>query len=125
VFVIGPLEHARLFFVEPYAATYLPVWGLWVSGTVIPFLELLAGALVLVGLWRAPSLLVLGGILVFVMFGHLVSVPSFVATQVVLPRTALLIALLFLPAAADTYSIDVAWRGHRSRAPEVEADLAR
>jgi uncharacterized membrane protein YphA (DoxX/SURF4 family) len=123
VFLIGPLEHARLFFVEPYATSFLPVWGLWASGTVIPPLELLAGALVLVGLWRAPSLLVLGGILVFVMFGHLVNVPLFVATQVVLPRTALLIPLLLLPAAADTYSIDVAWRGYRSRAPEgIPAD---
>jgi uncharacterized membrane protein YphA (DoxX/SURF4 family) len=117
VFVLGPLEHARLYFVEPYIATFLPVWGLWASGTVIPILELAAGALVLVGLWRRPSLLVLGGILVFVMFGHLVADPMFVATGAILPRTGLLIALLLLPAAADRYSIDVARRRHRTWAP--------
>src|SRR4029077_1111683 len=64
-FLWGPLEHARLLFVEPYANTFLPVWGLWASGVTIPFLELIAGALVVVGLWTRPSLFVLGGILVF------------------------------------------------------------
>jgi uncharacterized membrane protein YphA (DoxX/SURF4 family) len=126
VFLLGPLEHARLYFVEPYTASFLPVWGLWASGTVIPILELTAGALVLAGLWRGPALLVLGAILVFVMFGHLVAVPMFVATAAVLPRTGLLIALLLLPAAADKYSIDVARRSHRTRALETaRADLAR
>ena len=119
VFLIGPLEHARLYFVEPYIATFLPVWGLWASGTVIPILELAAGALVLVGLWRRPALLLLAGILVFVMFGHLVAVPMFVATGAVLPRTGLLIALLLLPAAADRYSIDVARHSHGTLAPEA------
>lgn len=119
VFLLGPLEHARLYFVEPYVATFLPIWGLWASGTVIPILELAAGALVLVGLWRRPALLLLGGILVFVMFGHLVAVPMFVATGAVLPRTGLLIALLLLPAAADRYSIDVARHSHGTRAPEA------
>jgi uncharacterized membrane protein YphA (DoxX/SURF4 family) len=125
VFLLGPLEHARSYFVEPYTATFLPVWGLWVSGTVIPILELAAGALVLVGLWRGPAMLVLGGILVFVMFGHLVADPMFVATDAILPRTGLLIALLLLPAAADRYSIDVARRSHRIREREAaRADLA-
>jgi uncharacterized membrane protein YphA (DoxX/SURF4 family) len=118
VFLLGPLEHARLYFVEPFTATFLPVWGLWASGTVIPILELAAGALVLVGLWRLPALLVLGGILVFVMFGHLVAVPMFVATAAVLPRAGLLIALLLVPAAADRYSIEFARARHRTRAPE-------
>jgi uncharacterized membrane protein YphA (DoxX/SURF4 family) len=114
VFLIGPLEHARLYFVEPYRETFLPVWSLWATGTVVPILELAAGALVLLGLWRGPALVVLAGILVLVMFGHLVAVPMFVATAAVLPRTGLLVALLFLPAAADRYSIDVA-RGRRVR----------
>jgi uncharacterized membrane protein YphA (DoxX/SURF4 family) len=125
VFLLGPLEHARLYFVEPYITTFLPVWGLWASGTVIPILELAAGALVLVGLWRGPALLMLGGILVFVMFGHLVAAPMFEATGAILPRTGLLIALLLLPAAADKYSIDVARGSHRTRTPEAaRADLA-
>jgi hypothetical protein len=49
----------------------------------------------------------------------------FVATDAILPRTGLLIALLLLPAAADRYSIDVARRSHRIREREAaRADLA-
>ena len=76
VFMFGPLEHARRMFVEPYAETFLPVWALWATGTAVPVIELLTGALVLIGLWIRPSLFVLGAILVFVSFGHLLVQPS-------------------------------------------------
>src|SRR4029450_7351665 len=59
VFLIGPLEHARVYFVEPYVATFLPIWGLWASGTVIPILELAAGGLVLWGLALMADLFLL------------------------------------------------------------------
>src|SRR3954462_12078810 len=39
VFQLGPLEHARKFFL-PFADTFLPVWSLWAVGVVIPFVEL-------------------------------------------------------------------------------------
>jgi hypothetical protein len=42
-FDLGPAEHARRLFVEPYADTWLPVWLLWASGTMIPIVELVAG----------------------------------------------------------------------------------
>ena len=35
VFQLGPLQHARLFFVEPYAHTFLPRWSLWVTGSTV------------------------------------------------------------------------------------------
>ena len=53
VFGIGPLGHARRFFVEPYAGSFLPEWALWFAGTAVPFAELAGGALVLLGLWRS------------------------------------------------------------------------
>ena len=34
VFQLGPLEHARKFFL-PFADTFLPVWSLWLMGVVI------------------------------------------------------------------------------------------
>jgi thiosulfate dehydrogenase [quinone] large subunit len=105
-FMWGPLEHARVLFVEPYAQTYLPIWGLWASGAVIPFIELIAGGLVLVGLWTRPSLFVLGGILLFVAFGHLVRQPGTSLNAFILPRSALLLIVLLTPAAADRYSLD-------------------
>lgn len=117
VFDMGPLVHARNLFVVPYADSYLPVWGLWASGTVIPFVELITGALVLVGLWTRPSLLMLGAILVFVMFGHLVRAPEFVANSFILPRTGLLLVVLLLPREADLFSLDALMARRRSAAP--------
>ena len=42
VFQMGPLEHARKYFL-PYDDTFLPVWSLWATGVTIPFVELIAG----------------------------------------------------------------------------------
>ena len=41
VFQLGPLEHARKYFL-PYADTFLPAWSLWATGVTIPFIELMA-----------------------------------------------------------------------------------
>ena len=49
VFQLGPLNHARKYFL-PFADTFLPVWSLWAMGGVIPFVELIAGAMVIGGL---------------------------------------------------------------------------
>src|SRR4051812_6361465 len=77
VFQLGPIEHARKFFIVPYHGTFLPVWALWATGTIIPFVELTAGALVLVGFRTREALLALGFILVLVTFGHLVLEPLY------------------------------------------------
>lgn len=77
VFTLGPLEHARRLFVEPYAESFLPAWSLWTTGTVIPVVELTAGALVILGLFTRPALLALGAVLVAVTFGHLLDEPLY------------------------------------------------
>ena len=64
LFSLGPLGHARRWFVGPYAETFLPMWSLWATGTVVPFVEFVAGALLLVGLWTRPALAALGGVLI-------------------------------------------------------------
>jgi uncharacterized membrane protein YphA (DoxX/SURF4 family) len=70
VFQLGPLEHARRYFL-PFADTFLPFWSLWFVGTLIPFIELIAGALVILGLRTRDALVALGCVLVIVTFGHL------------------------------------------------------
>src|SRR5262245_19549253 len=65
VFQLGPLEHARKYFL-PYADTFLPVWSLWATGVVIPIVELIAGALVIIGLRIREALVGLGFVLVIV-----------------------------------------------------------
>src|SRR5438128_8249258 len=67
VFRLGPLEHARKYFL-PYADTFLPVWSLWLTGTIIPFIELIAGALMILGLRTREALVALGAVLVVVTF---------------------------------------------------------
>lgn len=106
VFSLGPLEHARRLFVEPYADSFLPEWLLWASGTAIPVVELVAGALLLVGWRRREAYLALGAVLVVVTFGHLVAEPLYPFHTHVIPRTALLLFLLVMPAEEDKLSVD-------------------
>ncbi|MEP6572195.1 MAG: DoxX family membrane protein [Gemmatimonadota bacterium] len=114
VFELGPVEHARQLFVVPYAHTFLPAWSLWATGTVVPFIELIAGALVLVGFRTRPALLALGGVLVLVTFGHLVLEPLYEFHTHVIPRTALLLFVLVMPREEDVVSVD-GWRKRGER----------
>jgi uncharacterized membrane protein YphA (DoxX/SURF4 family) len=114
VFTLGPVEHAQRWFVGPYSETFLPVWSLWATGTVVPVVELTAGALVLVGLWTRPALLALGGILILVTFGHLLAEPLYEFHTHVMPRVALLLFILSMPDADDRISLDC-WLSRRNR----------
>ncbi len=106
VFELGPLQHARRFFVDPYADSFLPAWSLWATGATVPIVELVAGALVLVGWQTRVALLALGGVLVLVTFGHLLAEPLYEFHSHVIPRAALLIFLLVMPRGDDRFSID-------------------
>jgi uncharacterized membrane protein YphA (DoxX/SURF4 family) len=105
VFQLGPVEHARKYFL-PFSDTFLPVWSLWFVGVVIPLLELVAGALVLLG-WRIRDALVaLGFVLAIVTFGHLLREPLYDLTGHVIPRLALLLFVLWVPREFDRFSLD-------------------
>lgn len=109
VFDLGTMEHARRFFVEPYADSWLPAWSLWLAGTAVPFTELIGGLLVLLGLWRLVGLGMLGGVLVLVTFGHLVAEPIYSISGQIFPRLILVVFLLCVPMEWDRYSVDVWW----------------
>ena len=105
VFQLGPLEHARKYFL-PYADTFLPVWSLWATGVVIPFVELIAGGLVILGLRTREALVSLGFVLAIVTYGHLLKEPLYEFHTHVIPRLALLLFVLSLPRADDRFSLD-------------------
>jgi uncharacterized membrane protein YphA (DoxX/SURF4 family) len=116
VFQLGPVGHAEKWFL-PFRNTFLPVWSLWIAGVTIPFVELIGGALCIVG-WRVrESLLGLGWVLVVVTFGHLLKEPLYPFHEHVIPRLILVVFLLAMPEGVDRLSIDhwLAVRGLRPR----------
>jgi uncharacterized membrane protein YphA (DoxX/SURF4 family) len=113
VFVQTPVGHAKQWFL-PFADTFLPVWSLWAMGVTIPFVELIGGGLVLLGLWTTAAAAMLGGVLCIVTFGHLLHDPLYAFHEHVFPRLVLTVLVLALPRAWDRCSLD-AWR-RRSRA---------
>lgn len=106
VFQMTPAGHAHRFFVDPYADTFLPAWSLWLTGLTVPFVELLGGALLVIG-WRVrEALIALGLVLLLVTFGHLLKEPLYEFHTHVIPRLALLLFVLMLPREADGFSVD-------------------
>ena len=105
VFQLGPFEHARKYFL-PYSDTFLPIWSLWAMGVIIPFVEFLAGGLLILGLRIREALVSLGFVLVIVTFGHLLKEPLYEFHTHVIPRLALLLFVLTLPGEEDRFSID-------------------
>src|SRR5437773_3466958 len=105
VFQLGPLNHARKYFL-PFADTFLPVWSLWATGVVIPFVELIAGALVILGLRTREALIALGFVLAIVTFGHLLKEPLYEFHTHMIPRLALLLFVFMLPREDNRFSVD-------------------
>ena len=111
VFRLGAVEHARSLFVEPYASSPLPEWSLWFTGVAVPYVELIAGALMLAGWKRFAAAVGLGAVLILVTFGHLLAEPLYAFNAHVIPRAALLVVALAL-FDEDRLSLDswLVWR---------------
>lgn len=105
VFQLGPLEHARKYFL-PFSETFLPVWSLWAVGVTVPFIELLAGALLIIGMRIREALIALGFVLAIVTFGHLLQDALFQFHTHVIPRLGLLLFILAMPREEDRLSLD-------------------
>ena len=105
---LTPMQHARGFFVEGYAETWIPVFLLWGLGLAIPVVELVAGALLIVG-WRTRDALVtIGFILLIVTYGHALAEPLYSIQGHILPRGLLIFIALVLPSEENKLSVD-AW----------------
>jgi thiosulfate dehydrogenase (quinone) large subunit len=109
VFQLGPAGHVQKYFL-PYQDTFLPTWSLWFVGFTIPFVELIAGALVILGWKTRYALISLGIVLVIVTFGHLLHEPLYAFHEHVIPRLALLLFVLMMPEEEDMLSIDHLFR---------------
>jgi thiosulfate dehydrogenase [quinone] large subunit len=109
VFELTPAGHVRKYFL-PFQDTFLPTWSLWLVGFLIPFVELIAGGLVIIGLRTRIALIALGCVLVVVTFGHLLHEPLYALHEHVIPRLALLLFLLAMPEELDRFSLDALLR---------------
>src|ERR1051326_784373 len=105
VFVLGPVGHVERFFL-PFKDSFLPIWSLFRSGFTIPFVELIGGAMVIIGLRTRIALVSLGWVLVIVTFGHLLEKALYPFHENVIPRLALVLFLLVMPRDLDRYSLD-------------------
>jgi uncharacterized membrane protein YphA (DoxX/SURF4 family) len=113
-FELTPVGHAQRLFIAPYADTWIPVWMLWATGTVIPVVELVAGWMMVIG-WRVRECVVaLGLVLMTVTYGHLLTEPLFNFNGHVIPRTLLLLVVALTPRAVDRFSVD-GWLERRSQ----------
>jgi uncharacterized membrane protein YphA (DoxX/SURF4 family) len=108
VFTLTPAGHARKWFL-PYQDTFLPAWSLWTAGVAIPFVELIAGGLLLIGFRVRMALVWLGAVLVIVTFGHLLHEPLYPFHEHVIPRLAILLFVLLMPREDDRFSLDYRW----------------
>jgi uncharacterized membrane protein YphA (DoxX/SURF4 family) len=106
VFELGAGQHARGFFVDGFADTWIPAWLLWGLGVAIPLVELAAGLFLCVGFRRREALIALGGVLVVVTYGHLLQEPLYAITSHIFPRLVLLLVVLVIPADRDRLSLD-------------------
>jgi uncharacterized membrane protein YphA (DoxX/SURF4 family) len=105
VFELGPVGHVRRYFL-PFQNTFLPTWSLWIVGFTIPFVELIAGGLVILGFKTRWALIALGMVLVTVTFGHLLEQPLYPFHEHVIPRLALLLFVMVMPQEVDRFSLD-------------------
>ncbi len=108
-FTLKPVGHARNFFLEWFADHWIPEWLLWALGVSIPVVELVAGGLVCLGLFRRWAYIALGAILVTVTYGHLLREPLFSTTGHIFPRLALLVFVWVAPMKHDVLSLDWVW----------------
>jgi uncharacterized membrane protein YphA (DoxX/SURF4 family) len=105
VFPLTPAGHAQKWLL-PFRDPFLTTWSLWAVGPAIPFVELIAGALLLIG-WRVyESLIALGAVLVIVTFGRLLHEPLYPFHELMIPRLALLFFILVMTRESDHFSLD-------------------
>ncbi len=112
-FELTPMAHARGAFVEGYADSWIPVFLLWGLGLAIPVVELVVGALLIVG-WRTrEALITVGFVLLIVTYGHALDEPLYSIQGHILPRGLLMLIALVLPSEEDKLTVD-SWLARRA-----------
>ncbi|MEO1052510.1 MAG: DoxX family protein [Bacteroidota bacterium] len=105
VFKIGVENMYNGYFKSLMKDTFLPDFLLKATAYYTSYIELIAGALLVMGLFRDYALYALASVLIIVTFGHGLAEPIWDIGGVVM-RSILLITVLLLPKAWDQWTLD-------------------
>ena len=83
----------------------LPIWLLKFTVYYTSIIELVAGLLLVIGLFRSYAYYALASVLLIVSFGHGLNSPIW-SLEDVFPRAILLVGLLLLPKSWDLWAVD-------------------
>ncbi|MBO3699376.1 DoxX family protein [Roseivirga sp. E12] len=97
---------------KPYEETFLPKFLVVFSAYYTSYVELIAGALLVIGLFKNYALYALASVLLIVSFGHGLSSPIWNLNDVMW-RSILLIFLLVIPKEWDKWQVENIMRPKR------------
>jgi uncharacterized membrane protein YphA (DoxX/SURF4 family) len=106
VFDKSPAWHAQEYFTEPFADTWLPQWALYLAGVTTPVVELVAGAMLLLGLFTRWAALALGLVLIEVTFGHTLATPLYSLSSHIFVDFVCLVFVLAYEPKGNAISLD-------------------
>lgn len=105
IFHVGPFAQARQEFVAPLAGTGVPLWLRWLVGFTLPFVDLIAGGLVLIGVQTRGALVAIAATIMAMTLGALVKEPLHDLPLQMLPRIVLVLYLLATPESVDRWGL--------------------
>ena len=111
----GPFAYGQAMAMSD-GARFLPAPLLLGVGTIVPFMEVVLGVLLLAGLWTRPALRALAVLICLIAGAYGISgllhpmgataMNITIVNTFIMPRAALIIVTLLLPAEADWLSVD-------------------
>ncbi|MFN8582080.1 MAG: hypothetical protein U0163_14045 [Gemmatimonadaceae bacterium] len=116
IFHVGPFAQARQEFVAPLSGTMVPVWLRWLVGFPLPFVDLIAGGLVLLGVQTRGALTAVACTILVMTLGMIVREPSHDFPLQLGPRVALLLYVLAMPESVDRWGLE-AWLERKGMMP--------
>ncbi len=106
VFHVGPFAQARQEFVAPLSGTMIPIWLRWLIGFPIPFVDLIAGALILLGVQVRGASVAVSATILAMALGALVREPLHDFPLQLLPRVALVLYVMAMPESVDRWGLE-------------------
>lgn len=108
IFTYGVENHAANLFVgsDVLSNSWIPEWLLYALGIGVPFVELIAGGLILIGLFSRWAIFAIGLLHLITTYGHLLESPFYDFSGHTLVRLLPAIFWLMLPPGSDKLSVD-------------------